>query len=127
RFLLAGAYFLQGLGLTLFLLNQTIPMIYVWFIFHGIGMGAGFGVRFPLRARYFGRKAFGSISGSASLFMMPVGAIVPIYLGWVYDTTGSYISAFQWVAILIAVGVVIVTLIVPPKPPEKISDIKTIV
>ncbi|MFC2016687.1 MFS transporter [Chloroflexota bacterium] len=127
RFILGGAYLLQALGFAVFLLNQTVPMIYVWFILYGTGFGAMMGLMFPIRARYFGRKAFGSIQGISMMFMTPVGVAAPIYLGWAYDTTGSYISAFTIIAALLALSAVIMSLILPPKPPARITDIREIV
>ncbi len=127
RFLMGGAYLLQAIGFAIFLLNQTTAMIYVWFIVYGIGMGIGFGLMAPMRARYFGRKAFGSIAGSSRLFMTPVGIIAPIYLGWVYDTTGSYIPAFTLIAALVAFSAVLAAFILPPKPPAQVTDIHKIV
>ncbi len=126
RFVVGGAYLLQAIGFAVFLLNQTIPMIYVWFILYGIGMGAGFGLMFPMRARYFGRKAFGSIGGASTLLMAPAGVAAPIYAGWVYDTTGSYITAFTVIAALLAFSAVIMLFVVPPKPPAQVTDISKI-
>lgn len=127
RFIMGAAYLLQAGGFAVYLLNQTIPMIYVWFILYGIGQGAGMGLMAPMRARYFGRKAFGSIAGFSRLIMTPLGIVTPIYLGWVYDTTGSYIDAFKLVAILITVSGIIAFFIVPPKPPARIGDIREII
>jgi len=125
RFLLGGAYLLQGLGISIFLLNQSIATIYVWFILYGAGMGAGWTLSSPVRARYFGRKAFGSIGGSSMLFLTPVGVAAPIYLGWMYDTTGSYLSSFALMAaLLIGAALVAALLILPPKPPAQIGDIR---
>ncbi|MFC1954247.1 MFS transporter [Chloroflexota bacterium] len=127
RILLGGTYLLQGIGFAVFLLNQTVPMIYVWFIFYGIGMGGGFVLASMLRARYFGRKAFGSIQGSSSAFMTPVGVIAPVYTGWIFDTTGNYISAFMVVAGLLILSGIITSFIISPKPPAKITGVREIV
>ena len=127
RFLMGGAYLLQAVGFAVFLLNQTIPMVYLWFVLYGIGMGVGFAVMAPMRARYFGRKAFGSIAGSSRLFMTPVGIAAPIYLGWVYDTTGSYLSAFTLLGGLVGLAGVMALFVRPPKQPAKITDIRHIV
>jgi len=124
RFLMGGAYLLQAVGVAVFLLNQTMAMIYVWFIIYGIGMGAGYALISPMRARYFGRKAFGSIHGTSMMLMTPVGALAPIYLGWVYDTTGSYISGFTLLAALVGFSGVFAAFILPPKPPAKVTDIR---
>ncbi len=127
RFVMAGGYLLKAIGTAIFLLNQTEAMIYVWFVLWGIGHGIVLAIMAPIRARYFGRKAFGSISGSAGAFLMPVGVVAPIYVGWVYDTTGSYITAFTVVAAVMAFAGVIAAFAVPPKPPAQITDIRKIV
>ena len=127
RFLVGGAYLLQAVGFAIFLLNQTTATIYIWFIFYGIGMGAGFALMLPVRARYFGRKALGSIEGISRAVMTPAGIAAPIYLGWVYDTTGSYISAFTIIGILLTFSGVLAATIMPPKPPAQITDVRKIV
>jgi len=114
-------------GFAIFLLNRTIPMIYAWFIIYGIGVGMNFILLPSTRARYFGRKAFGSIQGSTSLFTMPFGVIAPVYAGWVYDTTGSYINVFTSLAGLLAFATVLAAFIPLPKPPARITDVRKIV
>jgi len=127
RFIMGGVYFLQAVGITVFLLNQTTAMIYVWFILYGIGQGASITINNLMRARYFGRKALGSIRGTSMMFMTPVGVIAPIYAGWIYDTTGSYMSAFTLFAGLLAVSAALFPFIRPPKPPAQITDVRQIV
>ncbi|OGP49844.1 MAG: hypothetical protein A2Y79_02550 [Deltaproteobacteria bacterium RBG_13_43_22] len=126
RKVLAVAYLMQAVGMGIFMLFQTEFMIYVWFILYGFGMGAGITLNTSIRARYFGRKAFGTIQGTASLFLTPVGVAAPIYAGWVYDTTGSYTSAFWLFTILLAVSSAILPFVRPPKPPEVNTDIQAI-
>ncbi|MFC1847617.1 MFS transporter, partial [Chloroflexota bacterium] len=125
-FLMAAALLLEAAGLTIFLLNQTVNMIYVWFVFHGIGTGAFWTLMSPIRGRYFGRKAFGSISGFSSLLMTPAGVAAPVYAGWVYDTTGSYIAVFTMFAALLGFAAILACLIAPPKPPAVSADIRRI-
>ncbi|MBI4180482.1 MAG: hypothetical protein HY528_00960 [Chloroflexi bacterium] len=79
-----------------------------------------------MRARYFGRKAFGSIQGSSMTILTPFSVISPIYAGWVYDTTGSYTSVFAVLAGLVTLAAIFVSLASPPKPPAKLSDITKI-
>jgi len=126
RFIVGGAYLLQAGGFAAFLLNPTMTMIYIWFVLYGIGMGLGF-VMSPMRGRYFGRKAFGSIQGTSMMFGTPVGVLAPIYAGWVYDTTGSYTTAFTVVAGLLGASAVLMALAFPPKPPAQITDVRKIV
>ena len=123
RFLMAGAYFLQAVGIGLFLLNPTIAMVYVWYTLHWFATGISTPINSILMSRYFGRKGFGSIRGTSSLFMTPVGVIAPIYTGWVFDTTGSYITAFTVFAALLALGAVVMSFAFPPKPPARVTDV----
>ena len=126
RMVLAIAYLMQAVGMGIYVLHQTHVMIYVWFILYGFGMGAGITLNTSIRARYFGRKAFGTIQGTASLFLTPVGVAAPIYAGWVFDTTGSYNSAFWLFTGLLTVASAILPFVRPPKPPARIADIQAI-
>jgi len=124
RFLMAGAFLLQALGVATFLLNQTIPMIYVFLILFWVGVGIALPLESGLRARYFGRKAFGSIGGISMLFTTPIAVVAPIYAGWVYDNAGSYIPAFILYTILFAISAVLISLAYPPKPPAQVTDVR---
>ena len=126
RYLLGAIPLVQVLGLTIFLLNQTTIIIYVWFILWGIGFGANLAIGTTVTVRYFGRKALGSIEGSYGLFMLPMGVIAPLYVGWLYDTTGSYTIAFIVLAISMTVTGALFPFIKPPKPPAKVTDIRKI-
>jgi cyanate permease len=127
RFLLCAYFFLQAVGIGIFLQNQTIAMIYVWFILYGLGMGLS-SVGTPIiMARFFGRKAYGSIRGISSVFGTPIRIAGPVYAGWVYDTTGSYISVFVLLALSLAVSGVAALFILSPKPPTQVTDIHKIV
>ncbi|MFC2007958.1 MFS transporter [Chloroflexota bacterium] len=127
RFLLGIAYCLQAMGFAFYLLNPTTTNIYVWFILYGSGLGIGFTAYSTMVGRYFGRKAFGSIQGSKMMFMAPFSMAAPIYAGWVYDTTGNYITAFAMLAALLALSGVLMSFAIPPKPPARITDISKFV
>ncbi len=121
QFLVAGAFLLQAIGISLFLLNQSIAMVYVFLILYGFGNGAPTPLRLTMGGRYFGRKAFASIQGSSMVFTAPVGLLAPVYAGWVHDTTGSYISAFILFAVLSALAAFFMCLMRPPKPPAQVT------
>jgi len=126
RFMIGGAYLLQAAGFAAILQNQSTPMIYTWLILYGIGSGTAFPLNSLMRARYFGRKAFGSIAGLSRMLMMPIGIAAPVYIGWVFDTTGNYLEAFTLVAALLAFSAVTMSLIRPPKTPVHVADISKI-
>lgn len=123
RFPMAGAYLLQCLGLVIFLQTQSMAMVYVYLALYGFGMGASIGINVPLRARYFGRKAFATIGGMMRLLDTPVAVLAPIYVGWTFDVTGNYRSAFVVVTGLLFLSVIVMTLAKPPKPPAEVGDI----
>jgi cyanate permease len=123
RLITSSSYLLQAVGVFIFLQYQTIPSIIIWFILYGIGQGGGMAANPIIRARFFGRKSFGSIAGFARLFMTPVGILGPIYAGWIYDTTGSYHTAFVQLAIMLSISTVLAFFIFPPRPPATTTDI----
>ncbi|MFC1954685.1 MFS transporter [Chloroflexota bacterium] len=126
RFVMVGGYLLQTLGFAIYLLNpKTMFTTYVWLILYGVGMGIAY-VFSAMVGRYYGRKAYGSIQGSRTLFLTGPAMAAPIYAGWVYDTTGSYITSFITFGAALAVATVIMAFAVPPKPPSEISDISKI-
>jgi len=123
RFLLAGTFLFQAIGVTVIILNQTIAMIYVFLILFGFGSGAIIVVRILIEGRFFGRKAFATIHGVTNLLQAPIGLVTPIFAGWVYDTTGSYTIAFISFTVLTMIGIFIVFFLRPPKPPAEVTDI----
>jgi MFS family permease len=127
RFIQTASYGIQTISVFLFLWHQTIAMVYVWFILFGLAQGLMYAVGPFMSSRFFGRKAIGSIQGISSMIMTPIGVVAPFYAGWIYDTTGSYITAFNQFAILLGVAAVFTLFLVPPKPPEKITDVRSIV
>ena len=127
RFILLGSYMLQFIGLGVFLLFRSLPSIYVWYVVYGFGIGIAYVTNPLMRARYFGRKAFGSIHGVTALILTPFGVAAPVFAGWVYDTTGSYITAFTTFLGLLVFAVILIVFAAPPKPPPVIGDIRKIV
>lgn len=123
RYILAISYSVQCIGLLIFLKWQTLPTAYIFFILYGIGMGAGMAINAPLRGRYYGRKGFATIGGAMSLLNTPVGIIAPVYVGWTYDATGSYIKALLILTALLATAIIAICFAKPPKPPAEVGDI----
>jgi MFS family permease len=115
RYVILAGYVLQALSVTTYLVSRNTTMIYVWFVLYGIGQGVASGAFIPVIASYFGRKYFGSIIGTMVLINLPITLIAPIYVGWVYDTTGSYTSVFLLLASLLLAAGLVAGFIFPPK------------
>jgi len=124
QFLMAGAFLLQAAGIGAFCLNQSIATVYVLLILYGLGNGAITPMYLLILGRYFGRKAYGSIHGSTTLLRAPVQIAAPVYAGWVYDTTGSYMNAFMVLTAIAALSAIIIFLLRQPKAPAHITDIR---
>ncbi|MFH1381756.1 MAG: MFS transporter [Chloroflexota bacterium] len=126
RLLLAGAFFIQCAGVAAFVMRPTLVMAYPFLILFYLGLGASIPLSATLRARYFGRKAFGSIGGLSMMLGTPFAVVSPIYAGWIFDTTGSYLTAFTTFAICLGVAAVTMTFALAPKPPAQVTDIRKI-
>ena len=122
-FFMSGTFLLMAAGIIAFLLKQSIAMVYVFLILYGFGSGASIPVRLIVGGRYFGRKAFGTILGSVMIIEAPIGFVAPIYAGWIYDITGSYITAFITFTALATFAAFLMLLVRPPKPPAQVTDI----
>ena len=107
--------------------NKVERMAYLFILLYYFGMGTSLPLFGVIRARYFGRKSVGSIGGTSAIMMTPFAVIAPIYAGWTYDTTGSYIGAFAIFAVLLAFAGGLMSLIRPPRPPAEVFDIRRIV
>lgn len=127
RYLIATAYFIQAGGVGLFLISQAMPVLYTFFVLYGLGMGLAMPLTPLLRARYYGRKAYGSIYGVSSLLYMPAGVAGPVLAGWIYDVTNSYMLVFTLLAIVLAVSAIAIFLATPPRPPKRVSGISDLV
>ena len=115
---------MQVIGISLFLLNQTMAMVYIFFLLYYIATGLNLPVNISIRSRYFGRKAYGSIHGSSMGLLAVVGVVAPIYAGWIYDTTGSYTTAFISFIVAMLVGVVFLFFARRPQPPASAGRVE---
>ena len=123
RFILAGTCLIIAAGITSFVLNQTVAMAQVLLIAFYIGFTANTILHPVLNARYFGRKSLGSIQGTTTAIMTPFSVLAPVYVGWIFDRTGSYITALN-VCVVIAIFVAIIMAFArPPKPPTQVTDV----
>jgi MFS family permease len=123
-YLIAGAFLFVALGLTIFLLDQTVKTAYVFLALYGFGVGATTPLLLAVLGRYFGRKAWGSIRGSSQLLAAPISMLSPVYAGWVFDVSGSYISVFVLYAALATVAALLICFVRPPKPPPIVAGIR---
>ncbi len=120
-YMLALSFFLQAAGLGAFLIAPSMATIYVLLVLYGLGNGAAPTIAVLMRGRFFGRKAYGSISGINTFMMAPFGMVAPIYAGWVYDNSGNYVNAFTTFAALALAATLIICFVRPPKAPAPVG------
>jgi len=113
HFLMAGVFSLLLIGITWFLISQSIVSIYAFLIFYGFSSGAFIPLLVVMIGSYFGRKAFGSILGSSMAIRAPLSLVAPVFAGWVYDTTQSYETAFILFAALAAIAILFLCMFRP--------------
>jgi len=124
KYVRMAAHSLRIIGLLSFMMSKSITMVYVSALVYGLGLGMSAGSRTPMRGRFFGRKAFSTIHGTSILVSMPASIFAPIYIGWVYDMTGSYVNAFMHASLLGAFSVLALYFLTPPKTkPEVQTDV----
>jgi nitrate/nitrite transporter NarK len=110
-------YALRTIGLVIFIYARIIPVIMLFALFYGVGYGITIPSQTSLRANYFGRKAYATITGYSTLFGAITNVAYPLFAAWIYDTTGSYIQAFWIVTALQAFAIVFMYLAKKPEPP----------
>jgi len=126
RFILVAASLITAAGITGFLLNKTPAMAQVMLICFYMGFTSITIIQPAINARYFGRKSLGSIQGTTSLIMMPFSVAAPIFVGSIYDRTGSYSTALLVSVIILILITTIMLILRPPKPPAVVEDINKI-
>ncbi len=114
RYVMALSIACATLGIFI-LANSTLWWHLPFFVVtYGIGWGGGATVMSVVRADYFGRKAFGTISGMMDAVQMFGLVLGPVFAGWVFDQYNSYFLAFM---LFTAAGIVSTLLMVLIRPP----------
>ncbi|MBI4202960.1 MAG: MFS transporter [Chloroflexi bacterium] len=119
RFVYMMLFALEVVGLVAYsFIGPGSPFLLVLFLVtFPIGYGASTPTRPSMLGSYFGRHSFGSIQGLQSLITMWAGIAAPPFAGWVYDTTGSYQTAWLVFAGLALVSIPLAFLTTRPKLP----------
>jgi MFS family permease len=117
RYLITIAVALQVIGIFLFSIIEADKtwLIGAFLLIYGLGYGGPIPIRPALQADYFGTKSFGTILGLMSLVTMMAGLVSPVVAGWIFDTTGSYKTAWQIYTLITLPAVPLMLLAKPPK------------
>ena len=107
---------IQSGSIFILLQAHSTPMALLF----AVVLGAGWGGRTPalsaIRAIYFGRRSYASITG---ISMVPLNVFLfaaPIFAGYMYRFTGSYTIPFIVIAVISLLGASLFLLLSEPRP-----------
>ena len=106
---------LQGAGILIIALFDSVAMAYVFAFLYGVGFGGRSPLTTAIRGDYFGRKAFATIMGISQFPMNIAMIFAPLFAGYMFDTTGSYVVPFTTFAALTFMGAVLMLFVRKPK------------
>ncbi len=115
--MIAFFMFIQGVGILIIALFDTAIMAYVFALLYGIGFGGRSPLTTAIRGEYFGRKAFATIMGISQFPMNIAMIFAPLFAGYMFDTTGTYIVPFTTFAALTLAGGVLMLFVRKPEAP----------
>jgi MFS family permease len=121
RLIIFGAMWVHAVAMAVFAYAETSTGAVVFALLHGAAWGVRGTLINSIRADYFGRASYATISGFSSLLIMIGMTSGPMFSGIVYDLTGSYRGAFLTLAGLACVASVAALLARPPVPPATAS------
>jgi MFS family permease len=80
------------------------------------------GVSWSLLGDFFGRKSFATLRGGITMVHSFMSMGVPVFAGWVFDTTGSYYWALLPILGLYLAAALAFWYLPHPSPPKRVSD-----
>lgn len=115
RHIVALLLFLNAAGLSLILLEPSLPVIVLFIAVYGFAMGGVVSTQPVMIAEYFGREAYPTVARYAGL-VVGINFIGYPLMGWSFDLTGSYDAAYAVFIILNLVSMALVMTL--PRPPQ---------
>ncbi len=118
RYVSAIGLSLQAAGLVVILQvdsHSSMALVWTYSLLIGFGAGSWLPTVSILTSQSFGLKHYGSIFGMISLLLNIGTAIGPLVAGMMYDSMGTYHSAFVLLAAVHAISIPAVLLVRRPK------------
>ncbi len=106
--LIAPFFFIPVFGLPLLMLSSSTPLLLLSGALMGLGMGTEFGLLPFCLSRYFGLKAYGTISGLVYGVIALTNGFFPVLMDVGFDLTGSYQSAVNLVIGIMVLGTLLI-------------------
>ena len=122
RYVIAGFLLFQTVALLVFAVGNSVFMFFLFgFLFAPGWSGRGAALT-SLRAELFGRKRFASITGVSMVVTNSLSLIGPIFAGFLFDVTGSYLIPFLLLSALSLLAAFLILLVRMPKPRARMAD-----
>ena len=94
---------------------QTIGHVWLFVAIYAPSYGALAATLPAIKGDYFGRRSFGTILGLSGIPHTGLSMLFPVFAAWVYDTSGSYKTAFIVFAGTMLVATAMVVTLKPPR------------
>ena len=104
----APLFFIAMLGVPLFGMAESYPLLLLSAAMMGIGLGTEFGLLPYCISRYFGLKAYGAISGVMYGVVAITTGFLPVLMDVVFDLNGNYHIAMFSISLGMLVGTILV-------------------
>ena len=110
------ALLLEALGLCFFayVTPERWWLLIPFYLTFGIGHSGWLVLFQTLPADFFGTRNFATIRGLTNALQVPVSILIPLLMGFVFDTRGNYELAYVVVAGFVAIGALCLALIRRP-------------
>ncbi len=109
-----GSMLLAGVALLVLVAANSLWMIFVFALAHGLAWGTRGPILLALRADYFGRRDFGKIMGLSQLVMTTGMMTGPLFAGLMRDITGGFETGFTVLAVISLLGALLI--VFSPRP-----------
>jgi MFS family permease len=94
---------LAALGLVLLIFTHDLPLLWVYALIGGWGIGGLPALQSIVTATSFGRKSYGTVAGLLNPMNGIASALAVPFAGYMFDATGSYDLAFSVIIVLVMV------------------------
>ena len=105
-------------GMAVILWAKTLPIIFLYNVLIGLGLGGTYVAIMNLMPLYFGKTHYPQIIGFALPFATILGSIGSPLTGRIRDITGSYALAWELAILILTIGLVSLILARPPMHPS---------
>lgn len=105
-------------GVLILIFTSTLPFVFVSMVVLGMGFGSVMVATFNMFPNYFGLSNYPKIMGYARFFWAIIGGTGAPLAGFIRETTGSYLPAFQVAIAILVAGLACLVFAKPPAHPS---------